>query len=263
MFDSSAIPNVDDLGLEQPGEIAYAAQMAARENALHAIFGETEPPDQILSPGDPNLFLNWSGGGIYQYPPNGARNSWHYVTSGLSQPEIDDDATPQPVIDEDGERYSGFGLELVISTSERAAWAPTVLFNIVKYLLFQDNARIILPGDRLPCNGPLVLETNTPLTYLVATTSTEYETDILLPVGQCHLVHLVGCTQGEIDSALTMGGGTAGSFVLCRLLQQMSIGFDSLPDRLCVTKNQEFPENWDRAKTECEAEWKRSGANGT
>jgi hypothetical protein len=58
MFDSSATPNVDDLGLEQPEEIAYAAQMAAREHALHSIFGPTDPPDQILSPGDPSLFLN-------------------------------------------------------------------------------------------------------------------------------------------------------------------------------------------------------------
>ena len=75
MYDSSSIPNVDDLGLEQPGEIAYAAQMAARENALHAIFGPTDPPDHILSPGDPNLFINWSGGGIYQYPPHGKRKA--------------------------------------------------------------------------------------------------------------------------------------------------------------------------------------------
>ena len=263
MFDSSAIPNVDDLGLEEPGEIAYAAQMAARENALHAIFGETEPPDQIMSPHDPVLLLNWAGGGIYQYPPNGTRSSWHYVTSGLSQPEIDDNAIPLPVIDEDGERYSGLGLELVISTSEKVAWAPTVLLNIVKYLLFQENSRIILPGDRLPCNGPLVLETNTPLTYLVATTSTDYESEILLPVGQCHLVHLIGCTQGEIDCALTMGQSTAGSLVLCRFLQQMGVGFDSLPDRACLTEDTAFTENWNRLKMECEAEWKQNGEKGT
>ena len=59
MFDSSALPNVDDLGLEHPGEVAYAAQMAARENALRSIFGPTEPPDSIASPDDPSLFINW------------------------------------------------------------------------------------------------------------------------------------------------------------------------------------------------------------
>jgi hypothetical protein len=254
MYDSSSIPIVDDLGLEQPGEIAYAAQMAARENALHAIFGPTDPPDQILSPGDPNLFINWSGGGIYQYPPNGNRKSWHYVTSGLSQPHIDDDANPEPVIDEDGERYSGFGIELVISTIEKVAWAPNVLVNLVKYLLFQENARVILPGDRIPCNGPLVLETTTPLRYLVATTSSEYESQILLPVGHCHLVHLIGCTQGEIDAALTMGHGTAGSIVLCRLLRDMGIGFDSIPERSCVTDDQSFAATWDRVRSTCELE---------
>jgi hypothetical protein len=263
MFDSSAIPNVDDLGLEHPGEIAYAAQMAARENALHGIFGPTDPPDQILSPGDPQLFLNWSGGGIYQYPPHGNRSAWHYVTSGLSQPNIDDDANPEPVVDDDGERYSGFGIELVISTIERVAWAPDVLINLVKYLLFQENSRIILPGDRIPCNGPLVLETNTPLSYLVATISTEYESQILLPVGQCQLVHLVGCTQGEIDTALTMGPGTAGSIVLCRVLREIGVGFDSIPDRCCLTEDESFAAIWERVKSTCESEWGRGSGNGT
>jgi hypothetical protein len=258
MFDSSALPNVDDLGLEQPGEVVYAAQMAAREHALHSIFGPTEPPNSILSPGDPILFLNWAGGGVYQYPPNGERRSWHYVTSGLSQPSIDDDAMAQPVVDDDGERYSGFGIELVISTREKVAWAPDVLVNLVKYLLFQKNSHVILPGDRFPCNGPLVLETTTPLTYLVATSSSEYETEILLPVGHCHLVHLIGCTQGEIASALTMGHGTAGSIVLCRVLQEMGVGFDSIPERSCLTGDPRFAPAWDRVRALCEGEWERA-----
>jgi hypothetical protein len=205
MFDSSQLPNVDDLGLKHPVEVAYASHMAARENALHAIFGPTDPPDEILSPGDPNLFINWSGGGIYQYPPGHGRRSWHYVTSGLSQPPIDGEGTAESIEDEDGERYSGFGIELVLSTSGKAAWAPHVLVNLVKYLLFQKNARVILPGDRIPCNGPLVLDTNTQLTHLVATTSDEYETEIRLPAGKCHLVHLVGATQQEVSQALTLG----------------------------------------------------------
>jgi hypothetical protein len=263
MFDSSAIPNVDDLGLEQPVEIAYAAQMAARENALQSIFGPTEPSDRILSPSDPHLLINWCGGGIYQYPPHGNRSSWHYVSSGLSQPHIDDDANAEPIIDDDGQRYSGFGIELVISTIEKVAWAPDVLINLVKYLLFQKNSRVILPGDRIPCNGPLVLETNTSLSYLVATTSTEYESEILLPVGQCRLVHLIGCTQGEIDAALTMGRGTAGSIVLCRVLREMGVGCDSIPERSCLTANESFAAIWDRVKSACQSEWERASNNSS
>ena len=263
MFDSSAIPNVDDLGLDSPGESAYAAQMAAREYALHSIFGPCEPPDQILSPAEPNLFMNWAGGGIYQYPPHGNRSSWHYVTSGLSQPHIDDDAIPQPIIDEDGRHYSGYGIELVISTIEKVMWAPHVLINLVRYILFQKNSQIILPGDRIPCHGPLVLDTVTPLNFLVGTTSNEYETEILLPVGQCQLVHLIGCTQGEIDAALTMGLGTAGSIVLCRVLLEMGVGFDSIPERSCLTSNSKFAATWDRVKSKCEVEWKLAEDNNT
>lgn len=262
MFDSSALPNVDDLGLEQTGEIAYAAQMAAREHALHSIYGPTDPLDRILSPCDPSLLVNWPGGGIYQYPPNGSRTSWHYVTSGLSQPDFDDDGNPEPIVDDDGERYSGFGIELVISAIEKVEWAPDVLINLVKYLLFQETARIILPGDRIPCKGPLVLDMTTPLTYLVATDSTEYETNILLPVGQCRLVHLVGCTQGEIDAALTMGRGTAGSIVLCRVLREMGVGFDSIPDRTCLTSDSRFAATWERVKSACESEWEHARKQG-
>lgn len=255
MFDASSLPNVDELKLEQPGEVAYAAQMAARENALSAIFGATEPPDQIMSPCDPYLFINWAGGGIYQYPPNEHRSSWHYVTSGLSQPDIDDDANPEPIIDEDGERYSGLGIELVISTHEKSAWVPNILINLVKYLLFYENARIILPGDRIPCYGPLVQETNTLLTYLVATVSPEYESDILLPVGQCQLVHLIGCTQGEIDTALTMGQGSAGSIVLCHVLREMGVGCDSILERSCITSDEMFASRWTDMKAMCESQW--------
>lgn len=262
MFDSSELPNVDDLGLEEEGEIAYASQMAARENALHSIFGPSDPPDQIMSPRDPNLFVNWPGGGVYQYPPSDKRASWHYVTSGLSQPDTDDDGNAEPNVDEDGERYSGFGIELVISTADQVAWAPAVLLNLVKYLLFQENARVILPGDRIPCGGPLVLDTDTQLTFLVATTSDQYETEILLPAGQCHLVHLIGCTQAEIDKALTMGSGTAGSIVLCRVLKEMGVNCDSLPDRHCVTKDAAFAETWQRVQLQCETEWADSEGDG-
>lgn len=263
MFDSSCLPNVDDLGLEHPCEVGYASHMAAREKALHTIFGPTEPPDQILSPGDPKLFINWSGGGVYQYPPGHGRRSWHYVTSGLSQPPIHDDGEAESIVDEDGERFSGFGIELVISTREKVMWAPDVLLNLVKYLLFQKDSRVILPGDRIPCNGPLVLDTNTELNHLVATTSAEYETEILLPAGKCYLVHLIGATQGEVDQALTEGKGTAGSIILCRVMQRRGIHFDSVPDRDCLTRSPEFPEIWQQVKAECEAEWARSSDSNT
>jgi hypothetical protein len=107
-----------------------------------------------------------------------------------------------------------------------------------------------------------VLDTATPLTYLVATSSTEYETEILLPVGQCHLVHLIGCTQGEIDAALTMGHGTAGSTVLCRVLREMGVGFDSIPERSCLSGDPTFAATWDRIRSMCESEWEQARNKG-
>ena len=256
MLDFSDLPTVDYLGLEHHCEVAYASHMAARQNALGAIFGPTEPPDRILSPDDGNLLINWPGGGVYQFPPRHGRKSWHYVTSGLSQPSFEDDGNAESIQDEDGERYSGFGIELVLSTKDKAAWAPQVLVCLVKYLLFQENSRVILPGDRIPCDGPLVLDIDTKLNHLVAATSDQYESEILLPAGTCHLVHLIGVTQQEIDQALILGIGTTGSIVLCRVLQQLGVGYDSLPERECLTLNPRFQDIWRQVRAKCESEWK-------
>jgi hypothetical protein len=182
MLDFSQLPDVSALHPEftELGERDYAAHMKAREDALHEVFGPSHPDDSILSPRDPNLMINWPGGGVYQFPPRDKRSSWHYVTSGLAQP-VSSSETPQ--LAEGEERFSGFGIELVISTPSEANWAPDVLINLVKYMLFQKSSRVILPGHRIPCNGPLVLDTDTELTHLVATNSREYDTEIMLPAG--------------------------------------------------------------------------------
>jgi hypothetical protein len=256
VLDFSRLPDVSDIHdeLPEPDELIYAAHMKAREDALEHIFGKSYPNGDILSPIDPNLMLNWSGGGIYQYPPDEKRSAWHYVTSGLSQPFPDDDWTATQE-----ERCSGFGIELVISTPEQANWPLNLLLNIVGYLLFQENAHVILPGDRLPCNGPLVLNTNTKLNFLVAKYSTEYATEIMLPGGRCNLVHLVGVTESEIQYALSLGKGTtAGSIVLCHVLDKMGVGCVSDPNRECLTTHRDFEETWDRTRTECQLQWEQN-----
>jgi hypothetical protein len=260
MLDFSRLPDVADIHpeLTELGERVYAAHMKAREDALEHIFGKSHPNGDILSPTDPNLMINWPGGGLYQYPPNEKLHAWHYVTSGLAQPVPDDDSTATP----DG-RYSGFGIELVISAPEQANWAPDVLLNLVRYLLFQENARVILPGDRLPCNGPLVRDTDTKLSFLVATSSPEYATEIMLPGGRCDLVHLVGVTEPEIGRALSLGKGTAGSIVLCRVLEEMGVGCVSDPGRACLTTHRDFEQTWNRIRAECQLEWEHNAEKDT
>jgi hypothetical protein len=257
MLDFSQLPDVSKLHpeLKGPGEREFAAHMKAREDALRHIFGAPYPNGNILVASDTKLMLNWPGGGVYQYPANLNRHGWHYVTSGLAQPVPDNNtATAQDI------PFSGLGIELVISTPERAAWPLDVLINLVRYLLFQKTARVVLPGDRVPCNGPLVRDTDTKLNHLLARFSSEYENEIGLPAGRCCLVHLVGVTEAEIANALTLGKGTAGSIVLSRVMDEMGVGCVSDPRRECLTTRDGFSVIWNRAKSECEAIWQFKAA---
>jgi hypothetical protein len=245
-LDFSRLPDVSKLHPElDEGERAFAAHMKAREDAYAHIFGQTDPPDQILSPSDPDLTINWPGGGVYAFPPRGARTAWHYVTHGLAQPvqgpedEEDDEEDDEPV--------SGLGIELVIATPSRTEWAPLLLIDCVRYMLFDPNARLIVPGDRMPTGAFTSYAEGTALTHMIATTSDDYDHHILLPAGQCTLVHLVGVTAGEIARAKAMGGGGEGTYVLADVLCALGAGLVTDTARACTTGDGRFDAAWREA----------------
>ncbi len=59
----------------------FESCMQLREQAYAEIFGESEPPGQILSPSDPDLAISWPGGGFYCFQPGSAcrRTGAHVV----------------------------------------------------------------------------------------------------------------------------------------------------------------------------------------
>jgi Suppressor of fused protein (SUFU) len=247
-LDFSKLPDVSALHpeLEEAGERPFAAHMKAREDALLAIFGESEPPDQILSPDDPDLTISWPGGGVYQYPPRGERRGFHYVTHGLSQPfEFGDDEDEH---DDEGaaEIGSGMGIELVISTPERCDWAPSLLLEFVKYLLFNENARVFEPGHRIPASALRAAHPESELTHLFGIGSPEYPHEIMLPGGSCTLVHLVGATTEEIERAKALGG-VAGTFILADTLRELGIGCVTDLARRSATADERFEALWGKA----------------
>ncbi len=255
-YDASVLPDVSALHPELDGGAQlHAAQMLARERALRAIFGPTDPPDAVLSPADPQLNLNWPGGGILCFPPSPARSGWTWVTHGLSQPQPDDEAAPPA----DTEPTSGLGIEFVLTTPTKAGWAPDLLLNLVRYELFNPNARLIYCGDRVPCGGPIVAGSQSLLQHLLACRSDGYPSELLLPAGGCTLVHLVGATAEEIAHARELGGGTAGSLVLQDVFRRMGVGLVTDPERACLTSRPQFQSVWDASRAELEAAWKQAG----
>jgi hypothetical protein len=243
VIDFSKLPDVsaEHPELEDEGDRIFAAHMKAREDALEAIFGPCDPPDQILSPDDPELMINWPGGGIYAFPPRGERAGWHYVTHGLAQPFGDDDE-PR----EDGMRWSGLGIELVVATPDRSEWAPSLLVDFVRYLLFQDDAELIVPGDRIPTSAFRTYTEGSELSHVIATISPEYEHELMLPAGRCTLVHLVGVTTKEIERAKSADSGE-GTIALGEALRRLGPGYVTDTKRTCTTAQSGFDAAWAEA----------------
>ena len=257
MMDFSALPDVSETNpeLTEPGEIEYAAQMLARENLLHAVFGQPEPNGRIWSPSDPNLTVNWAGGGFYMYPAT--TGGYYFVTSGLSQPTPD-----QPTQSDEKDAFSGLGIELVIQSPDDSKWPFGVLQGLVNYMLFKENARIVMPGDRIPCNGPLVTDSDTDLCYLIAALSDKYETQGRLPAGDVDLVQLIGVTEGEANRAIAWGRGTGGTLILGEVLKRAKVDELTDPNRSCTTLQPEFDAIWSQVMSELESKWRNNGWDG-
>lgn len=240
MIDFSELPDVAEEHPELDDEVErlFAAHMIARERALDAIFGPTDPPDGILSPADPDLMVAWPGGGIYAFPPRGDRRGWHYVTHGLAQP-----FGPDGVPAEGGERWSGLGVELVIATPGRSDWAPSLLVDFVRYLLLDDAAELIVPGDRIPTSAFRTYTPGSELSHVIATLSPDYEHEIMLPGGRCTLVHLIGVTANEVDRARSAETGE-GTIALGEALRRLGPGYVTDTQRRCTTLDPRFDSAW-------------------
>lgn len=128
-----------------------------KETTYEEIFGDLGPRIYLLSN---DIFdrMNakcvdpcWLTHGVFKSPPSETRNTWTYVTSGMSNPW----ETEEP------EAFSGLGVEFVMETDEEADWAIEVLQTLMAYNLLLVSGRV---GDfRL-----LILGTVFPLHFLLA-----------------------------------------------------------------------------------------------
>jgi hypothetical protein len=238
MLDCSELPEVRLLfpQLKTRNEQLFVAHMLAREKALTTVFGDSDPPEAVTPP-DPALAAAWTGGGVKRFKPNGTRKHWLYCTHGLAQPFPTELAQLKPASDADA--LSGFGLEYVLTTNEPADWPLQLLFSMARRVLLDEKAPLFLPGHRTSLKGSV-------LGGMVATLG-DYETDLRLPGGGCTLVHLVGVTTEELETAKSLGGTARGTGVLLEVLEVLGVGVATDPKRASVTQHPDFSKHWENA----------------
>ena len=156
----------------------------------------------------------WLNHGVFGCPPGAARDSWIYVTSGLSNPWN----LEAPGRDPSG--FSGLGFELVIESTAPAEWAVALLHNLMAYELLvatgqYEGAELLEYGNRVPLNGSITSEFDSPLRWVLVTQPQHYDSAFDLASGRVDFFHLVGATDAEVEFARE-----AGQEKLIALLQQ-------------------------------------------
>ncbi len=140
----------------------------------------------------------WLHSGVFESKPNGKRDTWVYITSGLSnawEAEVGDDAG-----------YSGIGCEFLIELEEESKWVIPILHRLIAFqtLLavgaFAGKAPVAL-GDRIPMRGPLKPGSATKLTNLLVVENPAFPNEIKIGTGKFELLTFVGVSDAEVQFA--------------------------------------------------------------
>ncbi|MFM1873713.1 MAG: hypothetical protein RL398_3135 [Planctomycetota bacterium] len=175
------------------------------ERVYRSLFGDLgkgpyvagdRPYHQFNKPAHPG----WLHHAVFACPPNAERDTWLYVTSGLSNPWN----LSEPERDPTG--FSGVGFELVIETPTEAPWAVPLLHNLMAYELLvavgtYEGQQLFEYGNRVPLNAAIDGEGGSAIRWLLIEQPKHYPSAFELPSGRVDLFHLVGATDEEVKFA--------------------------------------------------------------
>jgi hypothetical protein len=197
-----------------------------REEQIYpALFGGT---GEGIYPLDASLFKNrfgiddidprWLHYGVFKCAPTSERNTWVYVTSGMSNTWESD----KP------EEYSGFGTEFILETDSENDWAINTLrsliaFNILVSVEHYGDKTLVYYGDRIPMS----IEPN--ISSLMVVKPNQFPESFDLISGKVDILQITGITAEELDYAKEKG-----SKVVANKLFESQGSFIIKPDRLGV-----------------------------
>ena len=168
-----------------------------REEVVYPeVFGDTGPGIYPLSNDvfeqldAQSVDPRWLTHVVFQSPPNDTRNTWVYVTSGMSNPWESDE--PQD--------YSGFGVEFVLETEQASTWAINVLHTLMAYNLMLASGQMGEPGlldygDRIP------FALSEDIAAMVIAPPFQLPENIDIKSGRVDFLQIVGVTEAELTHA--------------------------------------------------------------
>ena len=140
----------------------------------------------------------WPFYGVFVSPPSVKRNSWLYVTSGMSNPWDDDSPNPSSL--------SGLGCEFVFETVEKADWAILHVQKIMAFEILLSCGRFqgrdtIGFYDRIPLRSSIKPGFDSAIRNVLICPPIGYPATFKLESGEVELMALVGITDDEAQYA--------------------------------------------------------------
>lgn len=144
----------------------------------------------------------WLHHGVFEFAPTPARDSWLYVTSGMSNEwGVQDPNTP-----------SGLGCEFVFETTQQSEWAITRLLHVMAFQILLCSGRY--PGreplsdfDRIPLREP-ICPGGSILTYLMIAPPSRFPREAKLESGPFDFYQIVGISEADATFARAHDGPT-------------------------------------------------------
>ena len=149
-----------------------------------------------------SLDPRWLHYGAFEFAPTASRNSWLYVTSGMSNDWEADRL--------DSTTTSGLGCEFVFETTCQSDWAIVRLLHLMVFQILLCHGRYessppLGEFDRIPLRGSICPEASV-LTHLMLTLPSRFPQEALLESGPFDFYQVVGISDAEAAYARLRGG---------------------------------------------------------
>jgi hypothetical protein len=186
-----------------------AAWEAREESVYRSLFGDIGAGIYTL---DPEVFTaqfqqtsidpRWITHGVFECPPSDTRQSWLYVSSGLSNAWEANSPNANGV--------SGLGCEFILECVEKSQWALVLLRSMVAFQILLSVGRfpgkgVLQAWDRIPVRAPIAGSLSI-LNWLLLVPSPRFHGPQMLSSGKFHFLQFVGITEDEATFARNNGG---------------------------------------------------------